>query len=93
MNIYVDFDDCLCETARHFSGLVYTMFKKKIPYEDIDFFDLQKSFSLNDDQFESMMTEANALYAEGKVEEAQSMFDQISELNKELQGESVGMTK
>ena len=44
-------------------------------------------------QIESMMTEANALYADGKVEEAQNMFDQISELNKELQGESVGMAK
>ena len=25
MNIYVDFDDCLCETARHFSVLVKEM--------------------------------------------------------------------
>ena len=26
MNIYVDFDDCLCETARHFSTLVAECF-------------------------------------------------------------------
>ena len=59
MNIYVDFDDCLCETARHFSGLVADMFGKDIPYEDIDFFDLKRSFSLTDEQYEQMMLEGH----------------------------------
>ncbi len=59
MNIYVDFDDCLCETARYFSALVGDMFGKNIPYENIDFFDLQKSFSLTDDEFEKMMIYAH----------------------------------
>ena len=43
MNIYVDFDDCLCETARYFSGLIDRMFGLDIPYEKIRYFDLQKS--------------------------------------------------
>lgn len=38
MRIYVDFDDCLCETARHFSGLVADLFGKDVPYENISFF-------------------------------------------------------
>ena len=33
MRIYVDFDDCLCETGRAFSKLVLKMFNKHIPYE------------------------------------------------------------
>lgn len=55
MNIYVDFDDCLCETARYFSKLAAELFNLDIPYEQIKFFNLQKSFSLSDDQYEEMM--------------------------------------
>ena len=59
MNIYVDFDDCLCETARHFSGLAKDMFGTNVSYENINFFNLQKSFSLTDKQYEDMMAEAH----------------------------------
>ena len=52
MNIYIDFDDCLCETARHFSILVKDLFNKEVPYEKIQFFDLKKSFDLNILNFE-----------------------------------------
>jgi len=31
MRIYVDFDDCLCETARSFSELAAKMFGKDVP--------------------------------------------------------------
>ena len=44
-------------------------------------------------QLEQMMQQANKLYSEGKVEEAQTMYDQISILNKEIQGESEGIAK
>ena len=60
MNIYVDFDDCLCETARHFSGLVKEMFGIGVPYGDIRFFDLQKSFSLTEEEFVEMMIRAHS---------------------------------
>ncbi len=59
MHIYVDFDDCLCETGRYFSGLVAEMYGKDIPYEDIRYFDLQKSFSLTEEQYERMMIRAH----------------------------------
>ena len=55
MHIYVDFDDCLCETARSFSKLALEMFGKNIPYEKIRFFELDKSFGLNDAQYERFM--------------------------------------
>ena len=55
MNIYVDFDDCLCETARYFTVLVKELYGKEVPYEDVRFFDLQKSFDLTQEQYEHMM--------------------------------------
>ena len=60
MNIYIDFDDCLCETARHFSGFVKDLFGIDVPYERIRYFDLQRSFSLTDEQFEEMMIKAHS---------------------------------
>ncbi len=59
MNIYIDFDDCLCETAHHFSALVKKLFDKEVPYEEIKYFDLQKSFSLTQEQYEYMMIEGH----------------------------------
>ena len=56
MNIYVDYDDCLCETARRFSDILAELFDKNVPYEDIRYFDLQKSFSLTDEQYVQLMT-------------------------------------
>ncbi len=55
MNIYVDFDDCLCETGRFFCELVADMFGKNVPYEKVRFFDLRRSFSLTEDQHLKMM--------------------------------------
>ena len=55
MRIYVDFDDCLCETARMFSKFALEMFGKNVPYECIRSFDLDKSFDLDDGQYEQLM--------------------------------------
>ena len=59
MNIYVDFDDCICETGRYFSGLAAELYGKNVPYEEMRYFELQKSFSLTDRQFEQLMTEGH----------------------------------
>ena len=59
MNIYVDFDDCLCETARYFSILAAQMFGLDIPYEKIKYFNLQQSFSLTDEQYDDMMIQGH----------------------------------
>ena len=58
-DIYVDFDDCLCETGSFFSELVAEMFGKNIPYEEITDFDMQKSFSLTEEQYLRMMEEGH----------------------------------
>ena len=60
MNIYIDFDDCLCETARFFTGFVKKYFHKNIPYEDMHSFDLQESFRMTDEQYKDMMIRAHS---------------------------------
>ena len=59
MDIYVDFDDCLCETGRRFARLAEELFGKTVPYEDMRYFELQKSFSLTDAQLEQLMAEGH----------------------------------
>ncbi len=54
MRIYVDFDDCLCETGRAFSKLVLEMFNKHVPYEQILYFELDRSFDLDVEQYERL---------------------------------------
>lgn len=59
MNIYVDFDDCLCETARFFSGLAADLFGKDVPYGKMQFFNLQKTFDLTDEQYELLLVKGH----------------------------------
>lgn len=59
MKIYVDFDDCLCETAKAFTVLVKKLFGKDVPYEDIHSFNLQDSFKLTSDEYEKMMLDGH----------------------------------
>lgn len=69
MKIYVDFDDCLCETGRYFSVLAEKLFGKRVPYEDMRFFELQKTFSLTEEQFDHLMTEGHRPEALLSIEE------------------------
>ena len=55
MRVYVDFDDCLCETARAFSKLVLEMFGKDVPYEEMRYFNLQKAFDLTEEQYDQLL--------------------------------------
>ena len=55
MKIYVDFDDCLCETGRSFSGLAASMFGIDVPYEKMHSFNLQEAFGLTDAQYEELL--------------------------------------
>ena len=78
MKIYVDFDDCLCETARGFCSLVERMFDKQVPYEDIRYFDLKRSFALTDDQYENMMIEAHTPQSILAYEETPGAIDTVN---------------
>lgn len=59
MRIYIDFDDCLCETAKAFTVIAKRLFDISLPYENIKYFDLKKSFGLTDEQYEKMMLEGH----------------------------------
>ena len=59
MKIYIDFDDCLCETGRYFSKLAADLFGKNVSYGEMRYFELQKSFSLTDEQYERLMMEGH----------------------------------
>ena len=56
MDIYVDFDDCLCETAKAFSVMAHEMFGKNVPYENMRYFNLQMAFDLNDEQYDLLLS-------------------------------------
>lgn len=55
MKIYVDFDDVICETAKYFSKLAKELFGIELPNNEVQFFNLQKAFELNDAQYEELM--------------------------------------
>ena len=59
MNIYVDFDDCLCETGRALSGLARELFGTDVPYERMEQFNLQKTFGLTDEEYQRLMVKAH----------------------------------
>ena len=59
MRFYVDFDDCLCETGKSFTEIADRLFGKKVPYENMRFFNMQESFKLTDDEYEQLMIEGH----------------------------------
>ncbi len=59
MKFYVDFDDCLCETARAFTVIAKKMFGKNVSYEEVRFFNLQDTFKLSDEEYLQLMEEGH----------------------------------
>ena len=55
MRIYIDFDDVLCETALAFTRIAKEMFGINVPYREVQFFNLKKTFDLTDSQYEELM--------------------------------------
>ena len=60
MNIYVDFDDVICETARDLSALAARLYGIEAPYDTIKAFDLHEAFGLNEDQYQRLMAVAHS---------------------------------
>ncbi len=79
LSIYVDFDDCLCETARVFSSLALRLFGIDVPYEDIRYFNLQRSFALTDKQYERMMIEGHRSEVLLSYDETPGAVDTVNE--------------
>lgn len=51
----MDFDDVICETADYFTIIAKELFDIDVPYREIQFFNLQKAFELDDKQYEELM--------------------------------------
>ncbi|MCR4899892.1 MAG: 2-dehydropantoate 2-reductase, partial [Treponema sp.] len=78
MNIYIDFDDCLCETAAYFSKLAAQLFGVDVPYEKIKYFNLQKSFLLPDDKYDELMIQGHLPEALLSYEETPGAVETIN---------------
>lgn len=52
MRIYVDIDDVLCETAHSLCELAESGFGRRVEYSSVREFDLQRVFSLSDDEMQ-----------------------------------------
>jgi uncharacterized HAD superfamily protein len=53
--VYIDFDDVLCQTAHTFIDVVEREFGRRYAFEDIRFFNLEKSFHLNPEEYDTLM--------------------------------------
>lgn len=55
MKVYIDFDDVICETGRYFTILAKELFGIDLPYSEVQFFNLQKSFNIDDEQYDRLL--------------------------------------
>ena len=55
MKIYIDFDDVISETALFFTKLAKELFDIDLPYSQVQFFNLKKSFNIDDIQYAELM--------------------------------------
>lgn len=55
MKVYIDFDDVICETAKYFTKLAKELFGIDLPYSQVQFFNLKKTFDLDDEQYDLLM--------------------------------------
>ncbi|MBT3294925.1 MAG: hypothetical protein HN383_06620 [Verrucomicrobia bacterium] len=53
--VYIDFDDVLCQTAHTFIDVVEREFGRRYAFEDIRFFNLEKSFHLTPQEYDTLM--------------------------------------
>lgn len=59
MKIYIDFDDVICETAKRITEIAKELFGIELPYREMQFFNLQKVFELDDAQYDALMKECH----------------------------------
>ena len=64
MKIYIDFDDVICETAKYFTKIAKELFNIDVPYREVQFFNLQKSFDLSGEQYDELMKEMRFLLSQ-----------------------------
>lgn len=78
MRVYVDCDDVITNTGDMFCRVADEMFGIRLPYERITDFNIQKSFSLSDEQFHALMFEVHEPQNLGTLEEIQGASDTLN---------------
>ena len=78
MKIYIDFDDVICETAKSFSRLAKRLFDVDVPYNQVQFFNLQKTYDLDDNQYVQLMKEGHTPESLLSYEETPGATDTIN---------------
>ena len=79
MKIYVDFDDVICETAKHFTILAKELFNIDVPYEKVEFFNLQQAFGITDSQYDELMKAGHLPSSLLSYEETPGAVDTINQ--------------
>ena len=79
MKIYIDFDDVICETAKYFTKIAKELFDIDVPYREVQFFNLQKSFDLSEEQYDELMKA-------GHIPEQSDVMQKINDLLKRQLG-------
>ena len=79
MKIYIDFDDVICETAKYFTKIAKELFNIDVPYREVQFFNLQKSFDLSGEQYDELMKA-------GHIPEQSDVMQKINDLLKRQLG-------
>ncbi len=85
--IYVDLDDVLCQTARHFLVIVERDFGKRVRYEELTDFDIGASCGLNADERQKLyriVHEQDELMKIAPIDEAISVLKQWTEAGFEI---------
>ncbi|RKM59209.1 2-dehydropantoate 2-reductase [Butyrivibrio sp. CB08] len=59
MKIYIDFDDCLSETAKTIVDCAHKMFGSTVTYNEFYFFDIAKTFNLSPEDYDRLMHEVH----------------------------------
>lgn len=59
MKIYIDCDDVITKTGEKLLEIAKRLFDTDITFENMEFFDLKKTFRLNDEQYNRLMAEAH----------------------------------
>lgn len=83
MRIYCDIDDVLSETATALCDLAERMFGKRVDYERVRDFNLQKVFSLTDEEMSRYTVESHAyenLFSYGEVPGAVAALKTLARL-------------
>ena len=76
MKIYIDFDDVICETAKYFTKPAKELFGIDVPYREVQFFNLQKSFEQGY-QYNMTLEQLYSMSFDFVIEDSPAAFEHV----------------